>query len=96
MVRTAEQHANLATHFDKLADDERFPDRKIAFARRANWHRILCRIAATRGDRVLAVMLPPDRDPESHLFSPMRLWSMRPKKSAFTAPNQELLSDHSH
>ena len=38
MVRTAEQHSNLATHFDKLAEDDRaLPEKKAAFVRRANF-----------------------------------------------------------
>ena len=45
MVRTAEQHSNLATHFDKLAEDDRaLPEQKAAFVRRANWHRMLSRL----------------------------------------------------
>lgn len=86
MVRTAEQHSNLATHFDKLAEDDRaLPEQKAAFVRRANWHRMLSRIAAERGDRALCVEQPRVGDTSRAsrtelLFSPKRLWAMRPKE----------------
>ena len=36
MVRTAEQRSNLATHFDKLAEDDRaLPEKKAALPPRA-------------------------------------------------------------
>jgi hypothetical protein len=86
MVRTAEQHFNLATHFDKLAEDDRaLPEQKAAFVRRANWHRILSRIAAERADPALCVEQPRVGDTAGSsrtelLFSPKRLWAMRPKE----------------
>jgi hypothetical protein len=86
MVLTAEQHSNLATHFDKLAEDDRaLPEQKAAFVRRANWHRMLSRIAAERGDRALCVEQPRVGDTSGSsrtelLFSPKRLWAMRPKE----------------
>jgi hypothetical protein len=50
MVRTAEQHSKLATLYDKLAKDQyALPEQKVKFARKANWHRILFRIAAEFG-----------------------------------------------
>ena len=95
MVRTAEQHSNLATHFDKLAEDDRaLPEKKAAFVRRANWHRILSRIAAERGDRVLCVAQTRVADAAGSsrtelLFSPKRLWAMRPKEQFSSANGRQ-------
>jgi len=50
MVRTAEQHSKLAVLYDKLAKDAyASPEQKTKFARKANWHHTLARIAAEFG-----------------------------------------------
>jgi len=95
MVRTAEQHSNLATHFDKLAEDDRaLPEKKAAFVLRANWHRILSRIAAERGDRALCVEqarvgAAAGSSRTELLFSPKRLWAMRPKEQFSSANGRQ-------
>ena len=47
MSQTGEHHSRLAISFDKAANDEAVPlDRRVGFARRANWLRVLARLAA--------------------------------------------------
>jgi hypothetical protein len=64
MVRTAEQHSVLTTAYETVASDERASvDQRAAFARKANWHRVLARIAAERGGRVFGCSLTQRRLP---------------------------------
>jgi hypothetical protein len=75
MVRWADEHSNIATVYAKLSANE-LQETRSAFARKANFHRILARLAAP---------LPAQREkaaggehaesePETLLFSPLRLW----------------------
>ena len=85
MVRGAEEHSNIATVYEKLSANEREPrETRSAFARKANLHRVLARLAAS---------LPAEREkaaagehaesePEALLFSPLRLWMAGQAKRA--------------
>lgn len=49
MVLTAEQHLQIATVYEKAAADVRVPPQhRAAFARKANWFRMLARIRAKK------------------------------------------------
>jgi hypothetical protein len=46
MALTAEQHAQLASAYDKAAGDCLIPpEQQTAFARKANWYRVLVRLS---------------------------------------------------
>jgi hypothetical protein len=79
MVRGAEEHSNIATVYEKLSANEREPwETRSAFARKANLHRILARLAASfpaAGEQA-------ESDPEALLFSPLRLWMAGQAKRA--------------
>ena len=70
MSQAGEHHSHLAISFDKAANDEAVPlDRRVEFARRANWLRVLARLAAKEPGRyqqtaaaltALAASVPPD------------------------------------
>ena len=70
MSQAGEYHSHLAMSFDKAANDEAVPlDRRMEFARRANWLRVLARLAAKEPGRyeqtaaaltALAASVPPD------------------------------------
>lgn len=77
MVRGAKELSNIAIVYEKLGANESAPsETRAAFVRKANWHRILARLAA---------VLPPEEKagsgeraaPESEalLYSPLRLWT---------------------
>ena len=47
MVQTAEQYSNHARFYENLTEDDTAPlEQRAAFARKANWLRILARLAA--------------------------------------------------
>ena len=47
MSQAGEHHSHLAIRFDKAANDQAVPlDLRVGFARRANWLRVLARLAA--------------------------------------------------
>ena len=49
MVLTAEQHLQIATVYEKAAADVRVPPpHRAAFARKADWFRMLARIGAKK------------------------------------------------
>jgi hypothetical protein len=49
MVLTPEQHSQIATAYEKAAADEMVPlQHREAFARKANWFRLLARVAAKK------------------------------------------------
>ena len=70
MSQAGEHHSHLAIRFDKAANDEAVPlDLRVGFARRANWLRVLARLAAKESGRyeqtaaaltALAACAPPD------------------------------------
>ena len=52
MTLTAEQHSQIATVYDKAAADEMVPPpQRAAFARKAEWFRMLARIEAKKEAR---------------------------------------------
>jgi hypothetical protein len=87
MVLTAEEYSKKAAFHEKAADNQSVSrEGRILFARKANWLRILARIAAeTRGRAPTHAAFR--RDPraglltevqsEALLFSPRRLWAAR-------------------
>jgi hypothetical protein len=68
MALTAEQHAQLASAYDKAAGDCLIPpEQQTAFARKANWYRVLARLSE-KNERVTGqVTTPPE------LLKPSRL-----------------------
>lgn len=70
MSQAVEHHSRLADCFDQAAGDETVPlNQRMEFARKANWLRILARLAATGSGRckepapgltALAASLSPD------------------------------------
>jgi hypothetical protein len=49
MALTAKQHLEIATTYQKAAVDMRVPlQKRVAFARRADWFRMLAQIAAKK------------------------------------------------
>jgi hypothetical protein len=70
MALTAEQHAQLATAYEKAAADGLAPPRqRAAFARKANWFRILARLAEKNGRATPQVAIPQEllKSKTSHL-----------------------------
>ena len=78
MVRGAKELSNIAIVYEKLSANESAPsETRAAFVRKANWHRILARLAA---------VLPAEKEKagggeraqsesDALLFSPLRLWT---------------------
>jgi len=55
MLLTAEQHCRIATAYENAAADMRVPPpHRTAFARKADWFRMLARIRAKRDAAALA------------------------------------------
>jgi hypothetical protein len=83
MVLNAEKHLQVATLYDKLSANEiAAQETRIAFARKANWHRILARMSSETAH--LAETEKPlaecsQEQAEALLFSPRRLWEARDK-----------------
>jgi hypothetical protein len=46
MVGGAKEHSNIATVYEKLANERELQETRFAFARKANLHRILARLPA--------------------------------------------------
>jgi hypothetical protein len=81
MVPTPEKHLEVADLYEQLSVDEKASiEWRIAFARKAKWHRILARTSAEK-DRSIAKGNAPDGTQvlrsEAVLFSPTRLWDAR-------------------
>jgi hypothetical protein len=89
MVQKAEKHLQLATLYETLSANESASlGTRIAFARKANWHRILARMSAEMEQPVEKVVTDgrrPDLRSEPTLFSPSRLWDARDKDSLAVA-----------
>ena len=61
MALTAEQHAQLASAYEKAAGDCLIsPEQQTAFARKANWFRILARPADKNEQAARQVTMPPE------------------------------------
>ena len=61
MALTAEQHAQLALAYDKMAGDCLIPpERQTAFARKANWYRVLARLSEKNERATHQVTTPPE------------------------------------
>jgi hypothetical protein len=61
MALTAEQHVRLASAYDKAAGDCLVPlEQQTAFARKANWFRILARLAEKSERTTGQVTTPPE------------------------------------
>ena len=55
MVLTAEQHSRIAASYERAAADESLPtQQRAAFARKADWFRLLARIGAKKEEAVAA------------------------------------------
>jgi hypothetical protein len=75
MVQRAEQNSTIAAVYEKLSADENAPlETRSAFARKANLHRILARLAPQplSGEKTEAEYA--ESEPDALLFSPLRLW----------------------
>jgi len=61
MALTAEQHAQLASAYDKAAEDCLIPpEQQTAFARKANWYRVLARLSEKNERATGQVTTPPE------------------------------------
>ena len=83
MVPKAQKHGQMATLYEKLSANENASvGMRIAFARKANWHRILARMSA-KIEQPAEEEAPDgprsDVQSEALLFSPSRLWHARDK-----------------
>ena len=81
MVPTAQKHLEVADLYEQMSADENASiEWRIAFARKAKWHRILARTAAEK-DHPIAKENASDAEQvlrsETSLFSPTRLWDAR-------------------
>ena len=81
MVPTAQKHLQVADLYEQLSADEYASiEWRIAFARKAKWHRILARTSAEK-DHSVAKESASDGEQvlrcEASLFSPTRLWDAR-------------------
>jgi hypothetical protein len=81
MVPKPEKHLEVADLYEQLSADENASiEWRIAFARKAKWHRILARKSAKK-DRPVAKENVSDSAQvlrsETLLFSPTRLWDAR-------------------
>ena len=55
MVLRAKQHSQIATAYERAAADESLPPQpRAAFARKANWFRMLARIGAKKEEALAA------------------------------------------
>ena len=83
MVPNAQTHLEVADLYEKLSADENASlQTRLAFARKANWHRILARMSAEI-EQPAEEEAPDgprsDVQSEALLFSPSRLWHARDK-----------------
>jgi hypothetical protein len=76
MVQRSEQHSNVAAVYEKLSANESATHAtRSAFARKANLHRILARLAAPlSGEETADAAEYAESEPDALLFSPLRLW----------------------
>jgi hypothetical protein len=75
MVQRAEEHSNIAAVYEKLSANDSAPqETRSAFARKANLHRILSRLAAPLPGEKTADAEYAESEPDALLFSPLRLW----------------------
>jgi hypothetical protein len=66
MALTAEQHSQIATVYDKAAGDEMVPaPQRAAFARKAEWFRMLARIGAKKEAAASKKERPHEARPEA-------------------------------
>jgi hypothetical protein len=82
MVPNAQKHLEVADLYEKLSADENASlQTRLAFARKANWHRILARMSAEKEQQPVAKEKAADGEQtlrsETKLFSPTRLWDAR-------------------
>ena len=81
MVPNAQKHLEVADLYEKLSADENASlQTRLAFARKANWHRILARISAEKEQPVAKEKAADGEQTlrsETKLFSPIRLWGAR-------------------
>jgi hypothetical protein len=82
MVPNAQKHLEVADLYEKLSADENASlQTRLAFARKANWHRILARMSFEKERRPVAKEKAADGEgtlrSETKLFSPTRLWDAR-------------------
>jgi hypothetical protein len=80
MVPTAQKHLEVTDLYEQSADENASIEWRIAFARKAKWHRILARTSAEK-EHPLAKENASDAEQvlrsETSLFSPTRLWEAR-------------------
>jgi hypothetical protein len=80
MVMSAAERSNKAAFYEKAANDESAaPELRSAFARKANWLRIVARLQATQVETVQTPTTP-RIELEALLFSPTRLAAARIKQ----------------
>jgi hypothetical protein len=82
MVPNAQKHLEVADLYEKLSADENASLKtRLAFARKANWHRILARMSVEKEQPIAKEEKASDGDrtlrSETKLFSPTRLWDTR-------------------
>ena len=81
MVSTAQKHLEVADLYEQLSADQNASiEWRIAFARKAKWHRILAGTSSEK-DHPIAKENATDAEQvlrsETSLFSPTRLWDAR-------------------
>jgi hypothetical protein len=89
MVPNAQKHLEVADLYEALSadrvhrlDENASIEWRIAFARKANWHRILARMSAEKEHPVVKEKASDGEQAlrsETTLFSPTRLWDARDK-----------------
>jgi hypothetical protein len=83
MLLQTENHLEMAAFFDSLSANEHAAlQARRAFARKANWHRVLARMSSGIDDsagEAKASGQGTEQQAEDLLFSPSRLWAARDK-----------------
>jgi hypothetical protein len=70
-----EQHSHIATAYDKAAFDLSFPAHtRAAFARKADWFRLLASVAEKRGRATPSI--DPTTRPQAALSDPFSFWGL--------------------
>jgi hypothetical protein len=89
MAHDADKHRQMAELYEQLgAHMSASPIKKLDFARKANWHRLMARMSAEpvpRCEEDGAERQRASDGPEPTLFSPSRLWAMRDKTELASA-----------
>jgi hypothetical protein len=76
MPLKAEQHSHIAAAYDKAAFDLSLPAHtRAAFARKAEWFRLLASVAEKRGRATLSTDYP--REPQEAVSDPFWFWGHR-------------------